>query len=72
MEWMVDTATDTAFLRTILASPEDDAPRLVYADWLDENGDPDRAEFIRLQIRLGRTDPHHPEWPRLNAVVGQE
>lgn len=40
------------FLRAICADPEDDTVRLVYADWLDENGDPDRAEFIRLQIDL--------------------
>jgi uncharacterized protein (TIGR02996 family) len=38
------------FLRAICESPEDDTVRLVYADWLDENGDPDRAEFIRLQV----------------------
>src|SRR5262249_45999206 len=31
-----------------------DTPRLVYADWLQENGDPDRAEFIRLQVQLAR------------------
>jgi uncharacterized protein (TIGR02996 family) len=42
-----------AFVRAILESPDDDAPRLVYADWLDENGDPARAEFIRLQCELG-------------------
>jgi uncharacterized protein (TIGR02996 family) len=30
----------------------DDTPRLVYADWLEEHGDPDRAEFIRLQCEL--------------------
>lgn len=30
----------------------DPLPRLVFADWLDENGDPDRAEFIRVQCRL--------------------
>jgi uncharacterized protein (TIGR02996 family) len=35
-------------LRAIAENPADDAPRLVYADWLDEHGDPDRAEFIRL------------------------
>ncbi len=29
-------------------------PRLVYADWLDENGDVERAEFIRVQIGLSR------------------
>jgi uncharacterized protein (TIGR02996 family) len=38
------------FLKTIVENPEDDTPRLAYADWLDESGDEDRAEFIRLQI----------------------
>jgi uncharacterized protein (TIGR02996 family) len=38
-------------LRTILADPADDAPRLVLADWLDERDDP-RGEFIRVQCRL--------------------
>jgi uncharacterized protein (TIGR02996 family) len=37
------------FLRAIEADFESDAPRLVFADWLDEHGDPDRAAFIRLQ-----------------------
>ena len=41
-----------AFFETIRAYPDDDAPRLVYADYLDEQGDADRAEFIRLQCRL--------------------
>lgn len=40
------------FLRAIIASPDDDAPRLVYADWLEENGEPERSEFIRVQIEL--------------------
>jgi uncharacterized protein (TIGR02996 family) len=43
------------FLREICENPEDDTVRLIYADWLDENGDPDRAEFIRLQIAMGDT-----------------
>jgi uncharacterized protein (TIGR02996 family) len=41
-----------AFLRAIALDPEDDTSRLVYADWLDEHGDGDRAEFIRTQIAL--------------------
>jgi uncharacterized protein (TIGR02996 family) len=41
-----------AILAAILAAPQDDAPRLAYADWLDENGQEDRAEFIRLQIKI--------------------
>src|SRR5438270_4460779 len=40
-------------LRAIETNPEDDAPRLVYADWLEENGNQPRAEFIRLQVRRG-------------------
>lgn len=30
---------EAAFLNAILANPEDDAPRLAYADWLEEQGD---------------------------------
>lgn len=41
-----------AFLRAIFDAPEDDTPRLVYADFLEENGEPERAEFIRVQCRL--------------------
>jgi len=41
-----------AFLRSIQETPEDDAPRLVYADWLDDHGDAERADFIRTQCRL--------------------
>jgi uncharacterized protein (TIGR02996 family) len=40
-----------AFLQDIVANPADDTPRLVYADWLDEHGDPGRAEFIRASLR---------------------
>ncbi len=38
-----------AFLAAIAARPDDDLPRLVFADWLDEHGHPDRAAFVRLQ-----------------------
>src|SRR5438552_1524865 len=46
-----------ALVRDILANPADDAPRLVYADWLEENGDSERAEFVRVQIEHARLDP---------------
>jgi uncharacterized protein (TIGR02996 family) len=42
---------DATFLRLIAAAPHDDAPRLVYADWLEERGDP-RGRFIRVQCAL--------------------
>jgi uncharacterized protein (TIGR02996 family) len=48
------TTPDDAFLRAIVARPDDDTPRLVYADWLEEHGDADRAEFIRGQCELER------------------
>src|SRR5829696_4128503 len=68
---MYDRATDAAFRRAILEAPDDDAPRLVYADWLDERGQVDRAEFIRLQIRLARTDVRDPDYRALKSVVDQ-
>jgi uncharacterized protein (TIGR02996 family) len=45
-----------ALIAAIRAAPDDDAPRLVYADWLDEHGQPERAEFIRVQCELARRD----------------
>jgi uncharacterized protein (TIGR02996 family) len=45
------TDDDRAFIRAILADPSDDAPRLVYADWLDERGDV-RGRFLRLEVEL--------------------
>jgi uncharacterized protein (TIGR02996 family) len=47
---------DDALLAAIRQAPDDDAPRLIYADWLDENGQPERADFIRVQIELARQD----------------
>ncbi len=41
-------------LHAIRANPDDDTARLVYADYLQENGDPDRAEYIRLQVNFAR------------------
>lgn len=46
--------SEHALRAAIAAFPDEDTPRLVYADWLDENGNPERAEFIRLQIELER------------------
>jgi uncharacterized protein (TIGR02996 family) len=50
----VPTAQD--FLDAIIANPDDDTLRLQYADWLDEQGDAARAEFIRVQITLAGMD----------------
>jgi uncharacterized protein (TIGR02996 family) len=46
-----------AFLRAIRDNPEDDTPRLVFADWLQEHDEEERAQFIRLQCELATLDP---------------
>ena len=51
---------EAALLAAIAARPDDDTPRLVYADWLDDAGADDRAEFIRLQCALARGGPDDP------------
>lgn len=47
------------FLEEIARAPADDAPRLVYADWLTAQGDP-RGEFISLQCALASQPPSPP------------
>ncbi len=49
------SSTRDSLLAAIRADMEDDLPRLVYADWLEENGHPRRASFIRKQCELART-----------------
>ena len=39
-------------VKEIISKPDDDEPRLIYADWLEENGEAPRAEFIRMQCGL--------------------
>ena len=50
-----------AFIADICEHPEDDAPRLIFADWLDDHGEPDRAEFVRTQMELARC-PQQIAW----------
>jgi uncharacterized protein (TIGR02996 family) len=49
------------FLDAILEHPDDDTPRLAYADWLEERGDP-RGEFIRVQCALARLAGPVDDW----------
>ena len=50
-----------ALLKAARLAPHDDTPRLVLADWLEEHGDPARAEFLRLQILLAADTPREQE-----------
>jgi uncharacterized protein (TIGR02996 family) len=54
-----------ALLRAIGESPEEDTPRLAYADWLEENDQPERADFVRNQIELNRVGSNAPEYTAL-------
>lgn len=45
---------EQALLNSVIASPEDDAPRLVFADWYREHGQEERAELIHVGIELCR------------------
>src|SRR5690349_13266405 len=47
---------EKALLAAIWEDPHDDTPRLVYADWLEENGQAERSEFIRVQCERARLD----------------
>ena len=57
---------EDAFLQAILERPDDDLPRLVFADWLEEQGNP-RGTFIRLQCQRAKLTQYDPEWKELLA-----
>jgi uncharacterized protein (TIGR02996 family) len=57
-------------LQAIIQNPDEDAPRLSYADWLQDTGQHTRADFIRVQCALAagpedddlRADLEGREW----------
>jgi uncharacterized protein (TIGR02996 family) len=56
--------TRDELLQAVIENPDDDAPRLVFADWLENHGEGERAEFIRVQIELAKLpneDNRRPE-----------
>jgi uncharacterized protein (TIGR02996 family) len=58
--------TRDGLLQAIIGAPDDDASRLVYADFLEETGgdaDVARAELIRFQIETARLPDSHPDKP---------
>jgi uncharacterized protein (TIGR02996 family) len=70
-----------ALLDAIFDSPDDDTPRLVYADWLTEYGFEDYAQFIRLsvkadggskppQVRQQLREERHQFWQHMQAQTG--
>ncbi len=60
----------TQWIAAIRESPEDNALRLAYAAWLEEQGDETdvaRAEFIRVQIQRGKLADNDPRQSELQA-----
>ncbi len=44
------------FMKAIVSDPAEDTHRLVFADWLEEHGESERGEFIRVQVELANID----------------
>ena len=57
---------DSTFLAAINTAPADNTPRLVYADWLEEQGRP--AEFLRIECEIAELDPGD-YWQRVHSVA---
>lgn len=61
------TSDEKAMLSAIIADPANDTPRLIYADWLEEQGDSNRAEFIRDTVWI---HANHTDCPTRLADLG--
>ncbi len=58
------------FLDALRSRPSDDSARGVYADWLEEQGDPAsaaKAAYLRVECDLSRLAPGHPRQILLKA-----
>lgn len=65
---------EDAFIQAILSDPSATAPRLIYADWLEERGDPSsicRAEYLRVECELDALPKRDPKRTRLQARLRQ-
>lgn len=60
-----------ALIQTVIDNPDDDTPRLVYADWQEEHGDAAHAELIRAQCELARLPARSKKRAPLEARVGE-
>jgi uncharacterized protein (TIGR02996 family) len=60
--------TEVALLQALHENPADDTARLVLSDWLEENGQAQRAEQLRLHVAL-RNQPAARQRPAWEARV---
>lgn len=61
---------EEAFLTQLCAHPEDDATRLIYADWLEDHDDI-RGQYLRLEHRLAEVAEDHPAFATLERELMQ-
>jgi uncharacterized protein (TIGR02996 family) len=57
-----------SFLTAIRARPEDEGVRLVFADWLEDQGDV-RGAMIRAALEFERTPPETSRWEELRRQL---
>lgn len=60
-----------SLIRAVFANPDDDTPRLVFADFLDENGQHDRAALIRYQCEQARLRANSNRYKELERVINK-
>lgn len=63
-----------SFFRAIKENPDDDTPRLIFADWLQERGDAAaaaRGEYLRLSVLRHRLSPDDPNYSLLKRREGE-
>jgi uncharacterized protein (TIGR02996 family) len=60
------------FYKAIMENPLDDGIRLIYSDWLIENGEIDYAEFIKIQIELSKYNHWDEDHKRVGHLVTRQ
>src|ERR1700722_12431870 len=60
----------SGFLHAVAEETDDGAFRLIFADWLEEEGHSPRADFIRLQCRMEQLPVWHPEHKQHQEQAG--
>jgi uncharacterized protein (TIGR02996 family) len=61
-----------SLLAGVRANSQDDELRFVYADWLEDNDEPDRAAYLRLQVKLSREWWYARPCPELYAAIAEQ
>jgi uncharacterized protein (TIGR02996 family) len=61
--------TLAGLLHDCASTPADNAPHLILADWLEDHGQGERAELVRLQCKLA---DWVPDWQERQALIARQ